>query len=53
METLVVVLIVLAAALFIARRIVRSVRSARTAKAACADCGCGTAQSTQGDWSKT
>jgi hypothetical protein len=51
-QTVIVLAIVSAAALFIAARVLRTVRAARNTKAACVDCGCETpAQS--GDWSKT
>lgn len=42
METLIVVVIVALAALFIARRGWRALQSSRAAKAGCATCGCDT-----------
>ncbi len=55
MDGLVVGCIVLFAATFIGRRILRSVKSARSTKAGCAsDCGCGPGTTSGGsDWSKS
>ena len=53
MELLVVSLIVLGAAAFIARRIWATAQAARNAKAGCVDCGCETKSSSSADWSKS
>ena len=44
METVVVVLIVSAAGVFIARRVWSAVKAARAEKAGCGSCGCGEAR---------
>ncbi|MEO7521021.1 MAG: FeoB-associated Cys-rich membrane protein [Gemmatimonas sp.] len=41
MQTIIVVLIVACAGLFIARRVWSTVAKTRAAKSACASCGCG------------
>ncbi|MEP6836268.1 MAG: hypothetical protein ABJB74_22960 [Gemmatimonas sp.] len=54
MDSLVVALVVLVAAAFVARKIFAAVRSARNAKAGCAtDCGCGSSTPSGTDWSKS
>jgi len=52
MQTLIVLLIVLAAGVYAGRRLWRTLRPAKTAAGCDAGCGCGGAESSS-DWAKT
>jgi len=53
LQTVIVALIVLAAAAYAGRRLWRTVRPAKTAAGCDAGCGCGGDESAPNDWAKT